>query len=110
MKKPVSPEAAVIHLQRAFAEARPSTCKDCRFPAQFWGPAVGPGPGYWYIKMPAPCPHGCLAVIARLWAAYTTVYEIQREPYDASSHREQRTRFPRLNASRDALGRRQNER
>lgn len=114
MKKPISSNEAAIYLQGAFTEAQQSTCRTCQFPASFWGPAAaGTGAGYWYLKMPPSCPHGCVSVIARLWAAFTTEYEIQREPYDAGSHREQRTLFPRQTSPRDARFarvRRQNER
>ena len=110
MKKPISADAARIYLQGALADAQQSACQTCKFPAPFWGPGVGPGSGYWYIKMPPSCPSGCLPVIVRVWSAFTMEFEIQREPYDAASHREERTRFQRLTSSGDAPRRRQNER
>ena len=110
MKKTISAQAAGVKLQSAFAEAQQSACGTCKFPAPFWGPGVGPGTGYWYVKMPPSCPQGCLSAIARVWSAFTMEYEIQREPYDVGAHHQERLRFTRLNSSRNPPGRRQNER
>lgn len=90
MKTTISVTEATVHLLREFDKARPPGCRVCTFPKPFWGPAVGPGPGYWYLKMPPPCPDKCLLVIVRVWGAFTSEYDIEHRPYDTVAHREQR--------------------
>ena len=82
MKTTISLTEATVYLQREFEKARPPDCKTCTYPKPFWGPAVGIGTGYWYLKMPPPCSEKCLAVIAQLWAKFTTEHEIEHRPYD----------------------------
>ncbi len=101
MKKAISVAEATIDLQRAFIAARPPGCKSCTFPMPYWGPGVT-GTGYWYLQMPPPCRHPCQSVMARLWVEFSAEYEIRREPYDTSSHREHRARFAREIRPREA--------
>lgn len=80
MKKDISAADMKALLIREFHLLRSKDCKTCEPPVPYWGPAPNSGAGYWYLDMPAMCPHGCRQVISTLWADITSSYDIASPP------------------------------